>query len=95
MSKEFTPFDFMNAVSEFKKDIIRESDNPDMAEKEYDSYAYVISRVSSLTPWDSHKGTSQAVTCPRCRIRLYQMRYTSNHAIFGWKVFHARAMWRY
>ena len=44
MSKEFSPFDFMNAVSESKKDIIRGADVPEMAEKEYDSYAYVINR---------------------------------------------------
>lgn len=44
MAKEFTPFDFMNAVSEFKKDIIRGADNREMAEKEYDSYAFVINR---------------------------------------------------
>ena len=44
MSKEFSPFDFMKAVSETKKDIIRDSDNPEMVEKEYDSYAYVINR---------------------------------------------------
>lgn len=38
MSKEYSPFDFMNAVSEFKKDIIRGSENPEMTEKEYNPY---------------------------------------------------------
>ena len=44
MAKEHTPFDFMNAVSEFKKDIIRGNDNPEMAEKEYGDYMYIINR---------------------------------------------------
>ena len=44
MSKEFSPFDFMNAASDSKKDIIRESENPDLAEKEYSSYSYVVNR---------------------------------------------------
>ena len=43
-NKEFTPFDFMNAVSDSKKDIIRGHENPEMAEKEYSSLAYVINR---------------------------------------------------
>ena len=32
-NKEFTPFDFMNAVSDSKKDIIRGHENPEMAER--------------------------------------------------------------
>lgn len=44
MSKEYSPFDFMNAVSESKKDIIRENDNPEMIEKEYGEYMYIINR---------------------------------------------------
>ena len=35
---EYNPFDFMNAVSFSKEDIIGNSDNPDMTEKEYIPY---------------------------------------------------------
>ena len=35
---EFTPFDFMNAVSLTKKHLIQESDNPELTEKEYIPY---------------------------------------------------------
>ena len=35
MPKEYSPFDFMNAVSFSKEDLIRNSENPDMTEKEY------------------------------------------------------------
>lgn len=43
-SKEYSPFDFMNAVSQTKEDIIQNSDNPDMIEKEYGEYSYIINR---------------------------------------------------
>ena len=42
MKKEISPFDFMNAVSLTKEDLIGNSDNPDMTEKEYN--AYIINR---------------------------------------------------
>jgi hypothetical protein len=42
MSKEFTPFDFMNAVSFDKRDLIRDNENPELAEKQYN--AYIINR---------------------------------------------------
>lgn len=38
MPKEYSPFDFMNAVSFSKEDLIRNSENPDMTEKEYTPY---------------------------------------------------------
>jgi hypothetical protein len=37
-NKEYSPFDFMNAVSLTKEDLIRNSDNPEMTEKEYVPY---------------------------------------------------------
>lgn len=37
-NKEYSPFDFMNAVSFTKEDLIRNSDNPEMTEKEYVPY---------------------------------------------------------
>jgi len=33
-----SPFDFINAISHNKKDLIRESDDPERTEKEYNSY---------------------------------------------------------
>ena len=38
MSKDYSPFDFMNAVSFTKEDIIRNNDNPDLIEKQYTPY---------------------------------------------------------
>jgi len=38
MAKEYSPFDFMNAASLTKEDLIRNADNPDMVEKEYVPY---------------------------------------------------------
>jgi hypothetical protein len=38
MPKEYSPFDFMNAVSFSKEDLIRNSENPEMTEKEYTPY---------------------------------------------------------
>jgi hypothetical protein len=38
MPKEYSPFDFMNAASFSKEDLIRNSENPDMIEKEYTPY---------------------------------------------------------
>lgn len=35
LTKEYTPFDFINAASQTKKDLIRESDYPEIIEKEY------------------------------------------------------------
>ena len=37
-NKEYSPFDFMNAVSFSKEDLIRNADNPEMVEKEYVPY---------------------------------------------------------
>ena len=41
------PFDFVNAIGHSKKDTIRESANPELAEKEYSKSAYVINRTLS------------------------------------------------
>lgn len=38
MAAEFSPFDFMNAVSFDKKDIISDHENPELIEKEYSPY---------------------------------------------------------
>jgi len=38
MSKDYSPFDFMNAVSFTKEDLISNSENPEMTEKEYVPY---------------------------------------------------------
>jgi hypothetical protein len=38
MSKAYSPFDYMNAVSFSKEDLIGKSDNPDIAEKDYSPY---------------------------------------------------------
>lgn len=35
MTKEHTPFDFINAASQTKKDLIKSSEYPDLTEKEY------------------------------------------------------------
>jgi hypothetical protein len=35
---EISPFDFMNAVSFDKKDLIRANENPELAEKQYSGY---------------------------------------------------------
>jgi hypothetical protein len=38
MAKDYNPFDFMNAVSFTKEDLIKNHDNPDMIEKQYTPY---------------------------------------------------------
>lgn len=38
MAKEYNPFDFMNAVSFSKQDLIGDSENPEMTEKEFIPY---------------------------------------------------------
>jgi len=38
MSKDYSPFDFMNAVSFTKEDLIGNSDLPEMVEKQYTPY---------------------------------------------------------
>ena len=38
MAKDYNPFDFMNAASFTKEDIIGTDDNPDIAEKDYSPY---------------------------------------------------------
>ena len=38
MAKDYNPFDFMNAASFSKKNLIGESDNPELTEKEYNPY---------------------------------------------------------
>jgi len=38
MSKEYSPFDYMNAVSFSKEDLIGSSDHPEIAEKDYSPY---------------------------------------------------------
>ena len=38
MSKDYSPFDFMNAVSFSKEDLIHNHDNPDLIEKQYTPY---------------------------------------------------------
>lgn len=38
MAKDFSPFDFMNAVSYTKEDIINNHENPEMAEKQYSPF---------------------------------------------------------
>lgn len=40
--KEISPFDFMNAVSFSKEDLIRNSENPELTEKQYN--AYIVNR---------------------------------------------------
>jgi len=40
--KDISPFDFMNAASFSKEDIINDSDNPELAEKQYN--AYIVNR---------------------------------------------------
>lgn len=40
--KEMSPFDFMNAASFTKEDLIQNSENPEIAEKQYS--AYVVNR---------------------------------------------------
>jgi hypothetical protein len=40
--KEISPFDFMNAVSFTKEDLIRNSENAELTEKQYN--AYIINR---------------------------------------------------
>lgn len=42
MPNEISPFDFMNAASFSKEDLIRNSDNPEMNEKQYN--AYIVNR---------------------------------------------------
>jgi hypothetical protein len=40
--KEMSPFDFMNAASFSKEDLIRNDQNPEIAEKQYN--AYIVNR---------------------------------------------------
>jgi len=40
--KDISPFDFMNAASFSKEDLIHDSDNPELAEKQYN--AYIVNR---------------------------------------------------
>lgn len=42
MAKELSPFDFINAASQSKKDLIGESEYPSMTEKSYN--AYIVNR---------------------------------------------------
>lgn len=46
MVKDLSPFDFISAVSDSKKDLIRESDNPAMTEKEY--LPFIVNRGLSF-----------------------------------------------
>ena len=46
MMKELSPFDFISAVSDNKKDLIRESDNPDITEKQY--LPFIVNRGLSF-----------------------------------------------
>jgi hypothetical protein len=39
---DYSPFDFMNAVSFTKADIIKDNDNPELIEKQYN--AYIVNR---------------------------------------------------
>ena len=39
---DYNPFDFMNAVSFTKADIIKNDDNPELIEKQYN--AYIVNR---------------------------------------------------
>jgi hypothetical protein len=41
-----TPFDYLKEINEDKKDLIRDSDNPELAEKEYN--AFIINKGLSL-----------------------------------------------
>jgi hypothetical protein len=38
MSKELSPFDFMNALSFSKEDLIHQNENPELIEKQYSGY---------------------------------------------------------
>jgi hypothetical protein len=38
MSKDYSPFDFMNAVSFSKEDLIHNNENPNLIEKQYTPY---------------------------------------------------------
>lgn len=40
--KDISPFDFMNAASFTKEDLIHDSENPELAEKQYN--AYIVNR---------------------------------------------------
>lgn len=40
--KDISPFDFMNAASFSKEDLIHDSENPELAEKQYN--AYIVNR---------------------------------------------------
>lgn len=40
--KDYSPFDFMNAVSFTKEDLIRDNENPQLIEKQYN--AYIVNR---------------------------------------------------
>jgi len=44
--KDLSPFDFISAVSDNKKDLIRESDNPALTEKEY--LPFIVNRGLSF-----------------------------------------------
>ena len=46
LTKEHSPFDFINAASQSKKDLIGESDHPDLTEKEY--VPYIVNRGFSF-----------------------------------------------
>ena len=43
-----SPFDYINAISHSKKDLIRDSENPERAEKEYN--AFMVNRGLSYYP---------------------------------------------
>lgn len=43
-----TPFEYLNEINDGKKDLIRESDNPELAEKEYN--AFIINKGLSYFP---------------------------------------------
>lgn len=40
--KDYSPFDFMNAASFSKEDLIHDSENPELVEKQYN--AYIVNR---------------------------------------------------
>lgn len=73
MTKEHTPFDFMNAVSHNKKDLIGDSDYPEMTEKEYN--AYIVNRGFSFfddTILHANEMNQRAHLFPRAQFDYYR-----------------------
>ena len=73
LAKEHTPFDFINAASQSKEDLIGKSEHPSMTEKEY--VAYIVNRGFSYfddTILHANEMNQRAHLFPRAQFDYYR-----------------------